>query len=62
MSDKVSGLKEEMMGKLKKDPEMAQHGFEKRTGELKKKEMEEALVRVTPACSCRDLTDRCLAE
>jgi hypothetical protein len=47
MSDKMSGIKEEMMGKIKKDPEMAQHGLERRTGELKRKEMEQALVRVT---------------
>jgi hypothetical protein len=40
-SQKISGLKEEMKGKLTKNPELVEHGRERRTGELKHKEMED---------------------
>lgn len=41
MNDKLDGLKEEIKGKIKNDPELVQHGRDKRTGELKRKEMRE---------------------
>jgi len=41
MGDKFTGLKEEIMGKVKKNPELVQKGHERRAGELKKKEREE---------------------
>lgn len=39
ISDKVDGLKQEIKGKIKYDPELVVHGREQRTGELKLKEM-----------------------
>ncbi|VDB91632.1 unnamed protein product [Peniophora sp. CBMAI 1063] len=39
---KVSGLKEEVMGKVKHDPSLVQHGHDMRTGQLARKEREEA--------------------
>ena len=47
MTEKVAGLKEEVVGKVKKDPAKVQHGKEKRTGELKRKQLEEGDVRPT---------------
>ena len=47
MTEKVAGLKEEVVGKVKKDPAKVQHGKEKRTGELKRKQLEEGDVRLT---------------
>ncbi|KIJ24331.1 hypothetical protein M422DRAFT_39216 [Sphaerobolus stellatus SS14] len=41
MGDKIEGLKEQVMGKLKKNPDLAQHGRELRSGELKRREHEE---------------------
>lgn len=43
-SDKFMGLKEELVGKLSRKPEKVEHGREKRTGELKKKQWEEGNV------------------
>lgn len=39
LSEKIDGLKEEIKGKIKHDPELVEHGREKRTGELKRNEM-----------------------
>ncbi|KAH7920841.1 hypothetical protein BV22DRAFT_1107486 [Leucogyrophana mollusca] len=39
--DKIGGLQEELKGKILRKPDIAQHGHERRTGELKKKEGEE---------------------
>lgn len=39
--DKVTGYKEELIGKLFHNPQKAQHGHDLRTGELKRKELEE---------------------
>ncbi|KAH7914324.1 hypothetical protein BJ138DRAFT_1000304 [Hygrophoropsis aurantiaca] len=38
--DKIGGLQEELKGKMLKKPDVAQHGHDRRTGELKKKEKE----------------------
>ncbi|KAG8951892.1 hypothetical protein FRC04_005584 [Tulasnella sp. 424] len=40
MGEKIDGLKEEMKGKLKHDQHMVQEGHDKRTGELKRREIE----------------------
>ena len=39
--DKIQGLKEELAGKVTRNPDKAQHGKEMRTGELKRKQHEE---------------------
>ncbi|KAG1733924.1 uncharacterized protein EDB91DRAFT_1148102 [Suillus paluster] len=39
--DKISGLQEEIKGKIMKKPELVEHGREKRMGVLKKREQEE---------------------
>ncbi|KAG8987981.1 hypothetical protein FRB90_003041 [Tulasnella sp. 427] len=41
MGEKIDGLKEEVKGKIKKDEHMIQEGHDKRTGELKRRQMEE---------------------
>ncbi|KIO34154.1 hypothetical protein M407DRAFT_240764 [Tulasnella calospora MUT 4182] len=41
MGEKIDGLKEEMKGKLKHDQHLVQEGHDKRTGELKRHQMEE---------------------
>jgi hypothetical protein len=41
MSDRFHGLKEQVKGTVKRDPEMKQRGKERMTGELKKKERRE---------------------
>jgi hypothetical protein len=41
VSDKIGGLKQEIKGKIKHDPELVEHGREQRTGQLKRKEMKE---------------------
>lgn len=46
MGDKIGGLTEEVKGKMLKKPEVAQHGHDRRTGELKKKQQDQA-VRLT---------------
>lgn len=40
-TDKVTGLKEEIKGKVTRKPELVQRGHDRITGELKKKELEE---------------------
>lgn len=40
-SKKIDGLKEEIKGKIKHDPELVAHGKEQRTGELKRTGMKE---------------------
>ena len=47
-SEKIEGLKEQIAGKITRNPEKAEHGKEMRTGELKKKKKEEDDVRVFP--------------
>lgn len=44
--DKIQGLKEEIAGKVTRNPEKVEHGKELRTGELKKKKHEEDQVSV----------------
>ena len=44
--DKVTGLKDEVTGKVKRNPELVQHGHDRMTGELKKKELESDMVRL----------------
>ena len=39
IGEKIDGMKEEIKGKVKHDPELVQHGRDQRTGELKRKEM-----------------------
>jgi hypothetical protein len=39
ISDKISGLKQEIEGKMKHDPNLVEHGRDKRTGLLKLKEL-----------------------
>ncbi|KAG8936060.1 hypothetical protein FRC00_009807, partial [Tulasnella sp. 408] len=41
MGEKIDGLKEEMKGKLKHDQHLIQEGHDKRTGELKRHQIEE---------------------
>jgi hypothetical protein len=36
----MAGMKEELVGKIKRNPELVQHGKELKTGELQKKEKE----------------------
>ena len=45
--DKLEGLKEEMKGKVLHKPDLVQHGHDLRTGELKRKQMEND-VRINP--------------
>ena len=40
LTDKVVGLKDVTIGKLKHNPEQVQHGKEQRSGELKRKKLE----------------------
>ena len=40
-SEKIDGLKEEIKGKIKHDPELVEHGRDRRTGALKRKEARE---------------------
>ncbi|KZT57028.1 hypothetical protein CALCODRAFT_496685 [Calocera cornea HHB12733] len=40
LADRVGGLKEEVEGKMTHNAELAQHGHDKMTGELKRKELE----------------------
>ncbi|KAG1838132.1 hypothetical protein DFJ58DRAFT_709351 [Suillus subalutaceus] len=39
--DKLGGLQEEIKGKIMRNPELVEHGRERRTGVLKKKEQEQ---------------------
>ncbi|KAI0360667.1 hypothetical protein OH77DRAFT_1393593 [Trametes cingulata] len=39
--DKLTGIKEEMKGKILRKPDVVEHGREMRTGELKKKQQEQ---------------------
>ncbi|KAF9788435.1 hypothetical protein BJ322DRAFT_1106428 [Thelephora terrestris] len=41
IDEKVDGLKQEIVGKIKRDPELVEHGRDLRTGELKRKKMRE---------------------
>ncbi|KAF8578932.1 hypothetical protein K439DRAFT_1638425 [Ramaria rubella] len=41
MGDKIAGLKEELVGKITKNPELVQKGHDRKTGELKKREHED---------------------
>lgn len=45
VGEKLGGFTEEVKGKVLKKPEAVQHGHDRRTGELKKKE-EDAAVRI----------------
>ncbi|KAG6329046.1 hypothetical protein ID866_10042, partial [Astraeus odoratus] len=40
-TEKLAGLKEEIKGKVLRKPELVQHGHDRRTGELRKKEREQ---------------------
>ncbi|KAJ3887976.1 hypothetical protein GG344DRAFT_68348 [Lentinula edodes] len=48
LTDKLSGLKEELKGKVTKNPGLVEHGKEMKTGELKKKEQEEDMNNLDP--------------
>ncbi|KAG2129551.1 uncharacterized protein EDB93DRAFT_114613 [Suillus bovinus] len=41
LGDKLGGLQEEIKGTITKNPELVEHGRERRTGILKKKEQEQ---------------------
>ncbi|KAG2126937.1 hypothetical protein DEU56DRAFT_534996 [Suillus clintonianus] len=41
LGEKLGGLQEEIKGKIMKKPELVEHGRERRTGILKKKEQEQ---------------------
>ncbi|KAI0033473.1 hypothetical protein K488DRAFT_15006, partial [Vararia minispora EC-137] len=43
MGEKLTGLKEELVGHAKHDPQLAQTGRDRRTGELQRREREEAV-------------------
>ncbi|KAG0151773.1 hypothetical protein CROQUDRAFT_129879 [Cronartium quercuum f. sp. fusiforme G11] len=47
LADKVEGFKDQVIGKLKKDPEKIQHGKEQASGELAKKEREKDMQEVS---------------
>jgi hypothetical protein len=40
VGDKISGFKEELMGKIERKPDLVEHGRDMRTGELQRKEQE----------------------
>ena len=44
MSDRLGGIKEEIAGKITHNQDKVQHGKEMRTGELKRKKLEESEV------------------
>ncbi|KAJ3738732.1 hypothetical protein DFH05DRAFT_1516698 [Lentinula detonsa] len=54
LSDKISGLKEELKGKVTKNPELVEHGKEKKTGDLKRKELEEDMNNMDPFQTAAD--------
>ncbi|KAJ3776191.1 hypothetical protein FB446DRAFT_722223 [Lentinula raphanica] len=54
LNDKISGLKEELKGKVTKNPDLVEHGKEKKTGELKKKELEEDMNNMDPFQTAED--------
>ena len=41
MGEKVAGIKDEILGKIKKDPGLVEHGQLRKTGELQKREAED---------------------
>lgn len=41
VDEKIGGLKDQLKGKITRDPELVEYGRERRTGELKRKEQEE---------------------
>ncbi len=45
LGDKIIGLKDEVAGKITRNPEKVQHGKEQKSGELKRKQLEEKDVR-----------------
>lgn len=47
VGEKLGGLTEEVKGKVLKKPEVVQHGHDRRTGELKKKEEDAAVSLVS---------------
>ncbi|KAJ3925414.1 MAG: hypothetical protein NXY57DRAFT_967871 [Lentinula lateritia] len=48
LTDKLTGLKEELKGKVTKNPGLVEHGREMKSGELKKKEEEEDMNNLDP--------------
>lgn len=48
-SEKIQGLKEQVKGKITKNPDLVEHGKERRTGVLKKKEEEEDVSSLNPS-------------
>ncbi|KAJ4467110.1 hypothetical protein C8R41DRAFT_871485 [Lentinula lateritia] len=48
LGDKLTGLKEELKGKVTKNPGLVEHGKEMKSGELKKKEEEEDMNNLDP--------------
>ncbi|KAF7377607.1 Calmodulin-like protein [Mycena sanguinolenta] len=41
LADKITGIKEQVKGKITRDPALAEKGHDRMTGELKRKELEE---------------------
>ena len=56
MTDKVVGLKDEAIGKVTHNKDKATHGKQQRTGELKRKQLEEDDVSL-PYFHCCTLSD-----
>jgi hypothetical protein len=56
MGEKMTGYKEELIGKVKRDEGLVQHGRDIRTGELQRREREEAvcccLISTTTSTVC----------
>ncbi|KAJ3872363.1 hypothetical protein F5051DRAFT_159316 [Lentinula edodes] len=48
LTDKLTGLKEELKGKVTKNPGLVEHGKEMKSGEMKKREQEEDMNNLDP--------------
>ncbi|KAJ3859259.1 hypothetical protein EV359DRAFT_68311 [Lentinula novae-zelandiae] len=57
LGDKLTGLKEELKGKVTKNPGLVEHGREMKSGELKKKEEEEDMNNLDPFGTADDDED-----
>lgn len=60
LTEKIGGIKEQIMGKIRKDPDLVQHGRDRKTGESKQTEMPEEVrgffpeLMVIQFCSLQD--------
>ncbi|KAJ3912864.1 hypothetical protein F5877DRAFT_72040 [Lentinula edodes] len=57
LTDKLSGLKEELKGKVTKNPQMVEHGKEMKTGEVKRREQQEDMNGLDPFGTADDDDD-----